>query len=179
MRLAIFLLILSLTTVTQVSAQGAGQSVAVGTEAQTTSAPAQQPPAQQPPAQETESQKKEKRLPKSGVLAVSKQGGAGSKEVPMPWGGVDQQGEEVAPIGGSVYKFNSEEWEAKISNNSKTDRYSANISVQLYNELGSVVKTQSFSLSLAPGESAVRKVKGAASAKSGQLTLRSWKKQGS
>lgn len=116
----------------------------------------------------------EKDLPKSGVLSSTSSGGYGSRNVAEPWG-TDDAGRAAAPITGSVSASPGKGWVARIFNNNNEDSYSADLSVKLYNRQGAVVKTDSFSIQLKPGQSVERAVSAPSSVTEGQLELRQWK----
>lgn len=136
---------------------------------------ANSPTGESAPVPEKVEKKKERKLPKSGVLGVYGTAGPGSAKVDVPWGGVDTTGDKQAPLSGSVNKISADEWTVSVQNNSE-DRYSANVTAKLMTDSGQVVKTQSYSLSLKPGETTQRSIRGAAAAKVGSLLLRNWKK---
>lgn len=112
--------------------------------------------------------------PKSGVLSRTFTSGERGKQVPLPWG---QESEtDQAPISGSVSKISTNEWRAKVMNNSEEDKYSVSVSVVQFDKLGKQIKRDSFSLVLAPKASAERTVKGSGTTFDAQLNLNSWKK---
>lgn len=118
--------------------------------------------------------------PKSGVLSRTMDTGYQSTNVDMPWGW-EQEGPEgkVAggepPISGSVSKISAREWVMRVFNNS-ADAYSVNLRVQQRDTRGAVLKTDSFSYALKPGEGAERKISSYPNTADAQLSLVSWRK---
>jgi len=121
-----------------------------------------------------EAQPERKRLPKSGMLAVSSISGAGTSVVGDVFGGEDIFGKELPPISGSVSRYGESGWRFSVMNNSK-DRYSVNLDLVQKNETGSTVKFSSYSYTLRPGQSYGEEVAAGLSARRAELTLRSYR----
>lgn len=131
--------------------------------------------AQAPDRAKDQAQKKE--LPKSGSLSSSITGGYQNRAVAEPWGGTDSQGENVAPISGSVFRNGPRDWKMTIFNNSD-DTYSVSVEVAQYGSTGNKIKGDNFSYTLRPRGSEERLVTGNDKTKDAQLNLRSWRKIG-
>lgn len=118
---------------------------------------------------------KEKELPKSGNLSTSVMSGAATTEVPDPFGGIDIDDAEAAPITGSVSRIDEDTWRMRVFNNSQ-DVYSVNLGVQQRDDTGRVIKTDNFSYTLKGGTSAERSIQSASGAFEAALDLRSYRK---
>jgi hypothetical protein len=121
-----------------------------------------------------DAQPERKRLPKSGMLAVSSISGAGNSVVSDVFGGEDIFGKELPPISGSVSRHGESAWRFSVRNNSK-DRYSVNLDLVQKNETGSTVKFSSYSYTLRPGQSDGEEVAAGLGARLAELTLRSYR----
>ncbi len=128
-----------------------------------------------PTATLTEEEKKEANLPKNGVLSVTGDGGYGAVSVP---GFVDPdlQGKEMPLISGSVVRSGRKEWVASVFNNSKESEYHVAIRVRQLGKGNSTIKSDSFSVSLKPGERSERRIGGSENAVGAELSLESWRK---
>jgi hypothetical protein len=115
-----------------------------------------------------------KKLPKSGLLAVSSVSGAGTSVVSDVFGGEDIFGTELPPIAGSISRRGESSWRFSVINNSK-DRYSVNVDLVQKNENGSTVKFGSYSYTLRPGQSDGEEVAAGVGARRAELTLRSYR----
>lgn len=115
-----------------------------------------------------------RRLPKSGMLAVSSISGAGTSVVSDLFGAEDIFGKELPPISGSVSRRGESAWHFSVMNNSK-DRYSVNLDLVQKNESGSTVKLSSYSYTLGPGQSDGEEVAAGFAARRAELTLRSYR----
>ena len=116
--------------------------------------------------------KKEKQFPKSGTLASTSGGGSASSvggfgDTPL------SDEDQAAPIGGSVSREKNS-WVAKVFNNSK-DSVSGNYKVIQKGKNGATIKTDSFSVNLAPGKSTERSFTANPLSVSGSLDVVSWK----
>ena len=116
--------------------------------------------------------KKEKQFPKSGTLASTSGGGTSSSvggfgDTPL----TDE--DQAAPIGGSVNREKNS-WVARVFNNSK-DSVSGNYKLVQKGKNGATIKTDSFSVNLAPGKSAERSFTANPLSVSGSLDVVSWK----
>jgi hypothetical protein len=118
---------------------------------------------------------KEKELPKSGNLSTSVMSGAPTTEIPDPFGGVDLDDAESAPITGSVSRIDEDTWRMRVFNNSQ-DAYSVNLGVQQRDDGGRVIKTDNFSYTLKAGASAEQSIQSASGAFEAALDLRSYQK---
>lgn len=121
---------------------------------------------------------KKKELPQSGMLSATGSSGTHLK-TPGVWGGDGLTGGtsesgDSAPISGSVSRTSPGNWKATVQNSSK-DTYSADLEVIQVNERGSVVKSDSFSVTLKPGASYERNFSANGSSRQGQLKLKGWK----
>jgi hypothetical protein len=119
----------------------------------------------------------EKVLPRSGSLSQTISGVHGSRAVSEPWGGTDTQGKDQPPISGSVSRISPTRWVMRIFNNS-SDAYSVDLSVVQLNRQGNKIKSDSFSYSLKPGQTAERDIAASSLTEQCSLDLRSWKKLG-
>jgi hypothetical protein len=118
-------------------------------------------------------EKRQRELPKSGTLAGSLVSGYDSKAVDMPWG--EEVGDkEAPPISGSVSRVGPNQWVARIFNNTP-DRYSVDLEVVQIGESGARVRSDYFSYTLKPGETAERPVRTGANVAQCTLNLRNWK----
>jgi len=115
-------------------------------------------------------------LPASGVLSESSSTNYGAAHVAMPWAEGASKEANVAPLSGSVFKKNERQWSAKVFNNSKTDSFNASVRVVQKNASGAKVKSDFFSVNLAPGQSSERTISSFPSAMNATLELQSWKK---
>lgn len=121
-----------------------------------------------------EARPERKRLPKSGLLAVSSISGAGTSVVGDVFGGEDIFGNELPPISGLVSRHGESAWNFSVMNNSK-DRYSVNLDLVQKDETGSTVKFSSYSYTLRPGQSDGEEVAAGLGARRAELTLRSYR----
>jgi len=117
---------------------------------------------------------KDEKLPRSGLLSSASVGGYASKTVGEVWGGVDDRGEELAPVSGSVSRLSPREWVVRLTNNSE-DTYAVSVELSMFNERGSRIKGDSFSYTLKPGQQTSRPVNGTPEVSEAQLYLRSWR----
>lgn len=117
----------------------------------------------------------EKDLPKRGSLSKSITDVHDSRAVDGPWGGLDAQGGAAAPISGSVSRINQTLWRMKVFNNSD-DTYSIDVAVNQFNKQGTKTKSDSFSYTLKPRQSAERDINAPAHTDQASLDLVSWKK---
>jgi|GEM_PF-1810736 len=127
-----------------------------------------------------EVKEKKEELPKSGVLSRSLGTGYQSTNVDMPWGsdGKDSAGGAASgrpPISGSVSKVSPAQWLMRVFNNSE-DSYSVNLRVIQRDMRGTVLKSDSFSYNLRPGQKAERSISSYRNTADAELNLVSWKK---
>lgn len=118
-------------------------------------------------------EEKAPKLPKSGLLAVSSQSGAGRTVTTDAFGGEDFSGATVAPITGSVSRV-GESWICKVFNHS-SDEYSVNVDLKQLDLSGSQVKFSSYSFRLRPGASDQIASETGLNARRAELWLRSYK----
>lgn len=116
----------------------------------------------------------DEKLPRSGLLSSASVGGYASKTVGEVWGGVDDSGEHLAPVSGSVSRLSPREWVVRLTNNSE-DTYAVSVELSMFNERGSRIKGDSFSYTLKPGQQTSRPVNGTPEVSEAQLYLRSWR----
>jgi hypothetical protein len=122
---------------------------------------------------------KKKELPQTGVLSAT--GNVGTHiNTPGVWGGDSITGgsnekSSEAPISGSVMRVGSGTWKA-IVQNSSIDTYSADLEVAQVNDRGSVVKSDTFSVTLKPGASYERSFSANSSSRQGLLKMKGWKR---
>lgn len=102
--------------------------------------------------------KQDKDLPKRGSLSTSKMTGSVVNNVPAIFGEENPYETGTSPITGSVSKVNNTTWIAKLFNNSKLETYSIDIEIVQRNDRGTVVKRDSFSMTLRPGATNSREV---------------------
>ncbi len=113
-------------------------------------------------------------LPKSGLLAVSSQSGAGNTVTSDAFGGEDFSGAYVAPITGSVSRVGDSGWVCKVFNNSQ-DEYSINVDLKQLDLDGRQVKFGSYSFRLKPGASDQITSEAGLNSRRAELWLRSYK----
>jgi hypothetical protein len=123
---------------------------------------------------------KKKELPKSGILSRSLDTGYQSKDVNLPWGygekdKVRDEDSGQPPITGSVSKVSERQWIMRVFNNSE-DSYSVDLKVTQRDNRDTVLKTDSYSYNLKPGEKAERNISSYANTADAQLALVSWRK---
>ncbi len=121
-------------------------------------------------------EKPEKKLPKSGSLSISSSGTSASKNFPDPWGADNVVDSNSAPITGSVSKISPTNWVAKVFNNSD-DTYSVSLAVYQYDRRNTKIKSDSFSYTLRPRESAERPISTSMNTEQCELDLLSWNKK--
>jgi hypothetical protein len=127
------------------------------------------------PVSELRAQEKEEELPKSGSLSTSiSTRNRNSTSVAEPWGGVNIQGKDASPISGSVSKT-QKGYVARMFNNSE-DTYSVSVRVVQLGKNDNTLKTDSFSMTLKPGQSMERPVSAAPGVFSADLKLENWRK---
>jgi hypothetical protein len=114
------------------------------------------------------------KLPKSGVLA-STEGGQYGKSTNTTWSDVDISGDKMAPLSASVSRVGTEEWRLRVFNNGKNS-YSFTVRVVQLTQSLSTSKSDSFTFSLKPGESAERTVRTGSGATGAKVILDSYKK---
>ncbi len=122
---------------------------------------------------------KKKELPQSGTLSSTGGGGTAARLAGV-WGGDGVTGEkesksEGAPIVGSVSRSGVSSWKASVQNSS-VDTYSADLQVVQIGDRGSVVKTDSFSVTLKPGASYERSFSANAASRQADLKMQGWRK---
>jgi hypothetical protein len=119
-------------------------------------------------------EKQEKKLPKSGLLAVSSIAGAGRSITGDLFGGEDIFGETLPPITGSVSRVGESSWRFSVSNNTK-DAYTVNLDLIQKNESDSTIKFGSYSYTLKPGQKETEQVTAGTGAMKAELHLRSYR----
>lgn len=122
-----------------------------------------------------QAKRKERELPKSGLLSSSASSGYGSRATDLPFGGLDLDGRDAAPVSGSVSKLGGDRYVARLFNNTKDEPISVSAEVVQVNRSGTRVRSDSFSTTLAPGQKYERQISAASSVADVQLALRSWK----
>jgi hypothetical protein len=119
-------------------------------------------------------EKKEKKLPKSGLLAVSSIAGAGRSITGDLFGGEDIFGDTLPPITGSLSRASEEKWRFSVSNNTQ-DTYSVNLDLIQKDESDRTVKFSSYSYTLKPGQQESDSATAGTSAMKAELHLRSYR----
>lgn len=114
-----------------------------------------------------------KELPRSGTLSGTSVSGTGGKSVDAPWGSEDVIN-GGAPISGSVSKVSERQWNMRIFNNSE-DTYSVDLEVAQLNERNTKVKSDHYSYTLRPKQTAERSISAYSNTKQCTLNLLSWK----
>jgi hypothetical protein len=130
-----------------------------------------------PPTPTAQEEKEDpyKDLPKSGLLSGTYSLETDSTAVSEPWGNTGSAANSNSPITGSVSRISKQQWKASVFNNSE-DSFSVSVKVKQIDSRGSVVKSDYFSASLKPKNSAERQFSSASSALNAELELLSWKK---
>lgn len=118
----------------------------------------------------------EQKLPQRGVISSATQGGAG-ESIDL-WGDQDITSGQKNPLSGSVFKLQDGKWGLRLVNNSTGAAYSGTVKIEQLDTLGQVVKGDSFSFSLAPGQTIERSAYGVSTVKNARLVLESWQKVG-
>jgi len=121
-----------------------------------------------------EEAEKKKELPKSGVLSSTYSGGATSVTADLPWG-EEVGSKESSPVTGSISRANDRTWRARIYNNSETAPYSVSVEALQYSKTGKVVKRDSYSYTLRPGEAKEVDVASGIDVNNAELKLVRWK----
>jgi hypothetical protein len=119
-------------------------------------------------------EKKERKLPKSGLLAVSSIAGAGRSITGDLFGGEDIFGDTLPPITGSLSRLGEGKWRFSVSNNTK-DTYSVNLDLIQKSESDSTVKFSSYSYTLRPGQRESDDAMAGTGAMKAELFLRSYR----
>lgn len=114
----------------------------------------------------------EKKFPKTGVIAATKQSGRNAEV--GGFGNVSYSEDDQAPITGSVSRLNQTKWVAKVFNNSKKS-ISASFTVKQMNAAGNQIDSDSFSVTLGPGQSNERPITASASTVNAELAITNWK----
>lgn len=123
---------------------------------------------------ESKDSKKERELPKSGVLSGTNTLHGGGSTVEGSWGG-DVLSQESPPVSGSISR-DGRSWVMRVFNNSE-DKYSVDVEVVQQDKSGKKLKSDYYSLSLAPGEKTERKLSANARTENCFLKLNKWTKK--
>jgi hypothetical protein len=115
-----------------------------------------------------------KKLPSSGLLAVSSISGATSTTTGDIFGDEDMFGKALPPLTGSVSRKSEEMWSFRVTNNSE-DKNSDNLDLIQKNEDGTTVKFGSYSYTLKAGQSDGQDVTSGLNASKGELYLRNYR----
>jgi hypothetical protein len=125
-------------------------------------------------AEDAKTSEQQKKLPKSGLLAVASVSGAGSRIVGEIFGEEDIFSKDLPSISGSVSRHGASSWRFSVTNNSK-ERYSVSVDLIQRNETGATVKFSSYSYTLSPGHSDGEEVQSGLNARRAELNLRSYR----
>lgn len=114
--------------------------------------------AQAQPAQ-AQTVKDPKKLPKTGSLSSTVKSDSAAVEVPDVYGGVDPSGEKVPPVSGSFSRVDNDTFRVVVTNNA-ADKISVSVDAIQKDVDGKKMKSDSFTFTLQPKQSAQRDVVG-------------------